>query len=95
MIGRRFISKEELEQALKDFGMHDGRDIKDIISEVDADNVSFNNVFTIRLNKQVNSCLNIRLNIFTIRLNIFHIFTKLSYTCSNRKRFTFKLIMFK
>lgn len=36
----RYITTEELEQALKEFGMQDGRDIKDIISEVDADNVS-------------------------------------------------------
>ena len=36
----RYITTEELEQALLDFGMHDGRDIKEIISEVDADNVS-------------------------------------------------------
>ncbi|KAJ6948562.1 calcium-dependent protein kinase 34-like [Populus alba x Populus x berolinensis] len=35
-----YITTEELEQALRDFGMHDGRDIKEIISEVDADNVS-------------------------------------------------------
>jgi len=31
---------EELEQALREFGMNDGRDIKEIISEVDGDNVS-------------------------------------------------------
>lgn len=31
---------EELEQALREFGMNDGRDIKEIISEVDSDNVS-------------------------------------------------------
>ena len=37
---RRYITTEELEQALREFGMHDGRDIKEIISEVDADNVS-------------------------------------------------------
>jgi hypothetical protein len=36
----RCISKEELEQALKEKGLLDGRDIKEIISEVDADNVS-------------------------------------------------------
>ncbi|KAM6596003.1 hypothetical protein CsatA_006527 [Cannabis sativa] len=34
-----YITTEELEQALREFGMHDGRDIKEIISEVDADNV--------------------------------------------------------
>ncbi|KAJ6345546.1 hypothetical protein OIU78_008240 [Salix suchowensis] len=33
-----YITTEELEQALLDFGMHDGRDIREIISEVDADN---------------------------------------------------------
>ncbi|KAK1278218.1 Calcium-dependent protein kinase 17 [Acorus gramineus] len=33
-----FITTEELEQALVQYGMHDGRDIKDIIAEVDADN---------------------------------------------------------
>lgn len=32
---------EELEQALQEFGMHDGRDIKEIVSEVDGDNVSY------------------------------------------------------
>ena len=31
---------EELEQALQEFGMQDGRDIKEIVSEVDGDNVS-------------------------------------------------------
>ncbi|KAF9593911.1 hypothetical protein IFM89_026039 [Coptis chinensis] len=33
-----YITTEELEQALREFGMHDGRDIKEILSEVDADN---------------------------------------------------------
>ncbi|ERN06720.1 hypothetical protein AMTRI_Chr01g103780 [Amborella trichopoda] len=33
-----YITPEELEQALLEYGMHDGRDIKDILSEVDADN---------------------------------------------------------
>ncbi|KAJ4840037.1 Calcium-dependent protein kinase 17 [Turnera subulata] len=33
-----YITTEELEQALRDYGMHDGRDIKEIISEVDTDN---------------------------------------------------------
>ncbi|XP_028063106.1 LOW QUALITY PROTEIN: calcium-dependent protein kinase 17-like [Camellia sinensis] len=33
-----YITIEELEQALVEFGMNDGRDIKEIISEVDADN---------------------------------------------------------
>lgn len=34
-----YITKEELEQALKEKGMCDGEEIKDIISEADADNV--------------------------------------------------------
>ncbi|XP_021772196.1 calcium-dependent protein kinase 17-like [Chenopodium quinoa] len=33
-----YITMEELEQALQEFGMHDGRDIKEIVSEVDSDN---------------------------------------------------------
>ncbi|KAK7276654.1 hypothetical protein RIF29_17798 [Crotalaria pallida] len=33
-----YITVEELEQALHEYNMHDGRDIKEIISEVDADN---------------------------------------------------------
>ncbi|CAK9314238.1 unnamed protein product [Citrullus colocynthis] len=33
-----YITTEELEQALREYGMHDGRDIKEILSEVDADN---------------------------------------------------------
>jgi len=37
----RYITTEELEQALREYGMHDGRDIKEILSEVDADNVSY------------------------------------------------------
>ena len=36
----RYITIDELEQALHEYGMHDGRDIKEIISEVDAGNVS-------------------------------------------------------
>jgi hypothetical protein len=36
----RYITTEELEQALREYGMQDGRDIKEIISEVDGDNVS-------------------------------------------------------
>lgn len=35
---------EELEQALREFGMNDGRDIKEIISEVDGDNVRNNSL---------------------------------------------------
>ncbi|KAI4305912.1 hypothetical protein L6164_029240 [Bauhinia variegata] len=33
-----FITIEELEQALLEYNMHDGRDIKEILSEVDGDN---------------------------------------------------------
>ncbi|XVF47267.1 hypothetical protein PTKIN_Ptkin03bG0095700 [Pterospermum kingtungense] len=33
-----YITTEELEQALREFGMHNGRDIAEIISEVDTDN---------------------------------------------------------
>ncbi|VFQ95483.1 unnamed protein product [Cuscuta campestris] len=33
-----YITIEELEQALREFGMNDGKDIKEIISEVDGDN---------------------------------------------------------
>ncbi|XP_057956657.1 calcium-dependent protein kinase 2-like [Malania oleifera] len=33
-----YITTEELEQALREFGMQDAKDIKEIISEVDADN---------------------------------------------------------
>ena len=36
----RYITTEELEQALREKGLLDGREMKDIISEVDADNVS-------------------------------------------------------
>lgn len=36
----RYITNEELEQALQEFGMLEGRDIKEILSEVDSDNVS-------------------------------------------------------
>lgn len=38
--GDRYISKEEMEQAIREYGMNDGRDIKEIISEIDTDNVS-------------------------------------------------------
>ncbi|KAK2441609.1 calcium-dependent protein kinase [Trifolium repens] len=33
-----FITTEELDQALREYNMHDGRDIKDILQEVDGDN---------------------------------------------------------
>ncbi|MFS7926578.1 putative non-specific serine/threonine protein kinase [Helianthus anomalus] len=34
----RYISIEEMEQAIRDYGMNDGRDIKEIVSEIDTDN---------------------------------------------------------
>lgn len=36
----RYITMEELEQALKEKGLYDEKEIKDIISEADVDNVS-------------------------------------------------------
>ena len=39
-----YITMEELEQALREFCMNDGRDIKEIISEVDGDNVRNNSL---------------------------------------------------
>ncbi|KAE8691663.1 Calcium-dependent protein kinase 17 [Hibiscus syriacus] len=33
-----FITTEELEQALREYGMHDGRDLKEILTDVDTDN---------------------------------------------------------
>ena len=36
----RFITRDELETAMKDYGMGDEDTIKDIIAEVDTDNVS-------------------------------------------------------
>ncbi|KAE8705739.1 Calcium-dependent protein kinase 3 [Hibiscus syriacus] len=33
-----FITTEELEQALREYGMHDGRDLKEILTDVDNDN---------------------------------------------------------
>ncbi|KAK8592730.1 hypothetical protein V6N13_063297 [Hibiscus sabdariffa] len=35
-----YITTEELEQALREYGMHDGENIKEIISEVDSDNTN-------------------------------------------------------
>ena len=35
----RFITRDELETAMKDYGMGDEATIKEIISEVDTDNV--------------------------------------------------------
>ena len=52
----RYITTEELEQALRDFGMHDGRDLKEIISEVDADNVSTKLKETVNL-KSIPFCI--------------------------------------
>lgn len=37
----RYITKDELETAMKDYGMGDEASIKEIISEVDTDNVSW------------------------------------------------------
>jgi len=31
---------EEMEQAIREYGMNDGREIKEIVSEIDTDNVS-------------------------------------------------------
>lgn len=39
LVSFRYITSEELEQALREFGMLEGRDIKEILSEVDSDNV--------------------------------------------------------
>lgn len=36
----RYITMDELEKAMKEYGMGDEATIKDIISEVDTDNVS-------------------------------------------------------
>ncbi|KAI7728193.1 hypothetical protein M8C21_012885, partial [Ambrosia artemisiifolia] len=33
-----YISIEEMEQAIREYGMNDGRDIKEIVSEIDTDN---------------------------------------------------------
>lgn len=37
----RFITRDELETAMKQYGMGDEDTIREIISEVDTDNVSF------------------------------------------------------
>ena len=39
----RYITKDELEQALKEKGLYDAKEIKDIISDADTDNVSNSN----------------------------------------------------
>lgn len=39
----RFITRDELETAMKDYGMGDEATIREIISEVDTDNVSSSN----------------------------------------------------
>lgn len=36
----RFITRDELEKAMKEYGMGDEATIREIISEVDTDNVS-------------------------------------------------------
>jgi len=35
-----FITREELEQALKEKGLYNNEEIKDVIADADADNVS-------------------------------------------------------
>jgi hypothetical protein len=35
----RYITKDELEQALKEKGLYDAKDIKEVISDADTDNV--------------------------------------------------------
>lgn len=40
----RYITRDELEAAMKEYGMGDEASIKEIISEVDTDNVSFFNL---------------------------------------------------
>lgn len=35
----RYITREELEQALKDQGLYDAEKIKEVISDADSDNV--------------------------------------------------------
>lgn len=42
-----YITTEELEQALRDYGMQDGKDLSEIIMEVDNDNVSAHILFLI------------------------------------------------
>lgn len=41
IIPRRYITKDELETAMKEYGMGDEASIRAVISEVDTDNVSF------------------------------------------------------
>jgi calcium-dependent protein kinase len=38
----RYITKDELEQALKEKGLYDAKDIKEVISDADTDNVRNN-----------------------------------------------------
>lgn len=40
MLWFRYITNEELEQALHEYGLLDGKELKEILAEVDADNVS-------------------------------------------------------
>lgn len=40
LIVNRYITRDELEAAMKEYGMGDEASIKEIISEVDTDNVS-------------------------------------------------------
>lgn len=45
----RFITRDELETAMKQYGMGDEDTIREIISEVDTDNVSFPPLFLLLL----------------------------------------------
>jgi hypothetical protein len=38
-LSHRYITKEELEQALKEQGLYDAEELKDVISDADSDNV--------------------------------------------------------
>lgn len=46
----RFITRDELESAMKEYGMGDDDTIKEIISEVDTDNVCQSLTFQMQLN---------------------------------------------
>lgn len=39
MLSHRYITREELEQALKEQGLYDADKIKEVISDADSDNV--------------------------------------------------------
>ena len=42
-----YITMDELETAMKDYGLGEGATIKEIISEVDTDNVSYQSIWYI------------------------------------------------